>query len=103
MTKAPRPPRTAEVRRLRLQPGDVVVMQTDRELTAEHGQQLALQLRQVLDAAGHQNVPAILLYDGVELAVVDGASLSLSRGVVEGDPIDGWRTFTPASPPKVSL
>ncbi len=59
-----------DVRRLRLQQGDILAFETDRELSPDATRAIGQNLRAVLDRAGHQAVPIWICAGHGQLTVV---------------------------------
>lgn len=53
-----------EARILRIQPGDVVVFETESALSPEHVAQIKSQLSDILAQAGHDEVPTAVVSQG---------------------------------------
>lgn len=63
-----------DVRRLRLQSGDILSFQTDQKLSADEINRIGVNLRALLDAAGHSDVPIWLSSGGCRLTVISPAN-----------------------------
>jgi hypothetical protein len=63
-----------DVRRLRLQPGDILAFETEKELSPDQARGIGQNLRAVLDRAGHSDVPIWLCAGGGKLTVIDAAA-----------------------------
>lgn len=53
---------------LRIEPGDVLVLKVDDDLSISASEYAVEQLRKVLDDAGHKNVPVVVMTKGMELS-----------------------------------
>ena len=73
------------IRRLRLAPGDGLVIRTDKQLSDEQAAQMVRRLRSLVATLGHSNVPVVIVDASADLEVWPGAA-SRSAGQVEGQP-----------------
>lgn len=62
-----------DVKRLRLLPGDLVVVSSSETLSMESFDRLKKGLRDLLDAAGHKETRTMILQAGASVAVIGGA------------------------------
>lgn len=65
--------RQFDVRRLRLAPGDIVVVTTAHKIPNLEAQIVGRMIQDGLARAGHRDNPVVVMVDGATLAVIDAA------------------------------